>query len=100
MGGNSGEPSGDSGADWGEGMKVTGTDASISITAKDVTTTERLGNAKALLPIMILLSEALPNGMLLNANANGMTCYLYIKMQGVMFASPQSTDCVPYRARL
>ena len=45
---------------------------------------------------MILLSEALPSGTLLNANANGMTCCLYAKMQGVTFASSQSSDCAPF----
>ncbi len=47
-----------------EGREFFSSDAVTPISAKDVTTTERSGNASALLPIMILLSEALPNGML------------------------------------
>ena len=44
---------------------------------------------------MILLSEALPNGTLLNANANGMTCCLYAKMQGVTFALSSHETAYP-----
>jgi hypothetical protein len=57
----------------GEGRESPCPDAVTATTVKDVTTTERSGNAEALLHIMIQLSEALPNGMLLNKNANGMT---------------------------
>ena len=43
-----------------EGRELFSSDAVTATTAKDVTTTERSGNAKALLHIMLLLSEALP----------------------------------------
>ena len=56
-----------------EGRELFSSDAVTASTAKEVATTERSGNAKALLHIMILLSEALPNGTLLNTNANDMT---------------------------
>jgi hypothetical protein len=57
-----------------EGRELFSSDAVTATTAKEVATTERSGNAEALLHITILLSEALANGTLLNANANGMTC--------------------------
>jgi len=46
-----------------------------------------------------LLSEALPSGMLLNTNANGMTS-LRKDARRRDICLEQSTDCVPYRANL
>ena len=41
---------------------------------------------------LLLIERSKASGTLLNANANGMTCCLYAKMQeGVTFASPQSS---------
>ena len=61
--------------------------------AKDVTTTERSGNAEALLPIMILLSEALPNGMLSMLEL-ARAC-LAVFMQGHDVAASQSSTAYP-----
>ena len=48
--------------------------------------------ARMQLALRFNLSEAIANGMLLTANANGMTCLL-ARCEAMTFASPQSPDC-------
>ena len=66
--------------------------------AKEVATTERSGNAEALLHIMILLSEALPNGTLSMLEV-ARAC-LAVFMQGMTLLLRSHQTAYPNRARV